>query len=260
MKRILYSLILTLLPFAVSAAEPLKVTYGLYASGFNVVDINATYDISADTYDLTMDLKTQGMLGKLAPWSGLIKTSGLNKDVNSTPLSHSFASTWRRQTETTAFTFDKSGALKSMVITEDGNTETEMPAAEVYKYSPVDMLSALFRAMNNPSCASTQPSFDKKRRFDMVFRSKGVDIMKQNKYSNFSGEAEVCEVEIVPVAGKWREKPRGWMSIQGQAKDNGQLPRIWFGKVRDDFPPIPIRFFIKTNYGAMVMHLKDVKL
>lgn len=258
MKRILFALLLILMPVTASSSEPLKVTYGLYASGFNVVDIKGTYDLSGDTYDLTMDLKTQGMLGSLAPWSGLIKTSGLNKGVDSTPLTHSFASTWRGETETTAFTFDRNGALKSMAITEDGKTETEMPPAEVYKDNPVDMLSALLRAMNNPSCASKQPSFDKKRRFDMVFRSKGTEMLEQSKYSIYNGEAEICEIEIVPVSGKWREKPRGWMSIQNQAKDNGQLPQLWFGKVRDDMPPIPVRFLIKTNYGAMVMHLKSV--
>jgi len=254
MKNIFILLFLFVLPFQLHASEPLKVAYGLYASGFNVVDIEGTYAINDDTYDLTMDLKTRGMLGKFAPWSGVIKSNGMNKGAQSTPLAHSFSSTWRGETEKTSLTFDKSGALKSMVI--DG--KTSMPSADIYKDKPADMLSAMFRAMNNPTCEGKQPAFDKKRRFDMVFKSKGVDVMEQSKYSIFKGEAEICEVEIVSVAGKWREQPRGWMSIQGQAKDNGQLPRLWFGKIRDDMPPIPVRFLIKTNYGAMIMHLKSI--
>lgn len=259
MKHIFIALLIAFIPFQTMAKEPLKVTYGLYASGFNVVDIEGTYDINNDTYDLTMDLKTRGMLGKLAPWSGVLKSNGLHNANEPTPLAHSFSSTWRTETEITAFTFDETGTLKSTKITEDGSTTDQMPPSDVYKDNPTDILSAMFRAMSNTTCESTQPAFDKKRRFDMVFKSKGTDVMQQNKYSIYSGEAEICEVEIVPVAGKWREKPRGWMSIQGQAKDKGQLPRLWFGKVRDDMPPIPVRFLIKTNYGAMIMHLKEIK-
>lgn len=242
------------------ASEPLKVTYALYASGFNVVDMQGTYTITDNTYDLIMDLETTGMLGRLAPWSGVIQSSGLNKGVNSSPLKHSFASTWRDDTETNIFEFDQSGALKSYIKKDsDGTTKDKMPDDEVLAGKPTDMLSALFRAMQGDGCTSTHPALDGKRRFDMAFRSKGTDVLQQSKYSIFEGEAEICEVEIIPVAGKWRDKPRGWMSIQQQAKGKGQLPRIWFGKVRDDLPPIPVRFLIKTDYGAMVMHLKDVQ-
>lgn len=257
--KYIFTLFLLFVSFNAFAIEPLRVTYGLYASGFNVLDIVGTYNITDDKYDLSMDLKTQGMLGKLAPWSGSIQSNGINKDVESVPLYHSFSSTWRDETEQTEFKFNQSGQLTSTTISKDGKSDNKMPAKEVYKDKPIDMLSAMFRAMNAASCASKQPAFDKKRRFDMVFRSKGKDVLEKTGYSIFQGEAEICEVEIIPVAGKWREKPRGWMSIQGQAKDKGQLPRIWFGKVRDDIPPIPVRFLIKTNYGAMVMHLKGVQ-
>jgi hypothetical protein len=84
-------------------------------------------------------------------------------------------------------------------------------------------------------------------------------MMEANKYNRYNGMAEICEVEIVPVAGKWRDKPRGWMNIQGQAKEKGQLPRLWFGQVEEGFPAIPVRMTIKTNYGTMLMHLQDVK-
>ena len=242
------------------AADPLKVTYGIYTSGFNVVDIDGTYVIGKDTYDLEMDMKTVGMLGTLAPWAGVIDSNGMYDQEKSKPLQYSFASKWRGKVETTNFVFGKNGKLTShILIDEDGNTHDKMPATEVYADNPVDMLSAMFRAAHGKTCESVHPVMDGKRRFDMVFRSVGKDVRKKNRYSIFSGETEICEVEIVPVAGKWRDKPRGWMSIQGQAKENGQLPRLWFGKVRDDLPPIPVRFMIKTNYGTMLMHLKGVE-
>ena len=105
---------------------------------------------------------------------------------------------------------------------------------------------------------TSQKVLDGKRRFDMVFKSKGDETLESNKYNRFKGRTEICEVEIVPVAGKWREKPRGWMNIQGQAKAQGQLPQMWFGKVRKDMPAVPVRMMIKTDYGTMLLHLKSI--
>jgi len=242
------------------AADPVKVTYALYAGGFNVVDIEGSYTIDDKNYTMTMDLKTAGLLGRLAPWAGDIQSTGLNKGQNSTPLQHSFASTWRGKVETTTFTFDNQGALTEFILEEDdGTVKTDMPADDVLEGNPMDMLTALFRSMNgSETCETTQRVLDGKRSFDMTFRFKGKDYLEKSKYNAFTGETEICEVEIIPAGGKWREKPRGWMSIQGQAKGQGQLPRLWFGKIHEDMPPIPVRFFIKTNYGEMVMHLKEI--
>jgi hypothetical protein len=260
MRLILLSTLMLFIGAHAHASEILKVTYGIYASGFNVVDMTGTYTITDDAYDLKMDMETVGMLGSLAPWGGVIHSSGLNKKNQSTPLKHSFASTWRDKIETSTFTFNNDGVLQSYILEEDdGTIKDKMPAPEVHEGNPVDMLTALFRTMHEHTCESIQPALDGKRRFDMAFRSKGTEIREKSRYSIFEGEAEICEVEIIPVAGKWRDKPRGWMSIQGQAKENGQLPRLWFGKVRDDMPAIPVRFQIKTNYGTMLMHLKDIE-
>ncbi len=253
------TLLFVFLNGSVMATEPLRVTYGLYTGGFNVVDIEGVYNVTGDNYDLSMDLKTTGLLGKLAPWSGEIKSVGYQKEGNIIPSEHSFSNTWRDDTQKTTFIFNTDGSLKSQIrIDEDGKITNNMPATDVYEGNPLDMLSALFQAMKQDTCAGTVMGFDKKRRFNMVFGHQDRVEMKKSKYSQFSGDAEICTVEIVPVAGRWRDKPRGWMSIQEQAKDNGQLPRMWFGKVRDDMPKIPIRFQIKTNYGTMIMHLKEM--
>jgi hypothetical protein len=248
----------SLLVSSASAQMPLNVTYALYAGGFNVVDIHGTYDTANEAYAMTMDLETAGLLGRVAPWAGEIKSHGLNRAGGATPLEHSFKSTWRGEVETTTFNFGKDGALKSHIRTEnDGKMVDKMPPQDVYADKPVDMLSALFRVMNTQGCENKIPAWDGKRRFDMVFKSQGEGLLKKTKYSAFEGKTEICTVEIKPVAGKWRDNPRGWMSIQGQAKDNGALPKLWFGSVRDDMPPIPVRFQIKTDYGTMIMHLKS---
>lgn len=259
MKKTLLSLLgILLFPVMANAAEPLHVRYGIYASGFNVATIDTTYTLTQDSYKVDADLKTAGLLGALAPWSGVVETAGINKNGTLVPQNHEFISTWRSDTNTSKFTFDKAGTLIAYTKSEnDKQPENNMPPEEVYADNPVDMLTGLFSTMMGNSCASSQHAMDGKRRFDMVFRSKGTDVLEENQYNSYTGDAEICEVEIVPVAGKWREKPRGWMNIQSQAKAQGQLPRLWFAKIREDMPPIPVRMLIKTDYGTMLMHLQD---
>jgi len=244
------------------ASDKLTVTYGIYTSGFNVVDIKGTYDISDTSYDLTMDMNTVGLLGTLAPWSGVIHSDGVfNKSGQATSQNYKFSATWRGETETSTMSFDKTGLLSSYRLEKsDGRVIDKMPANNVYDDLPNDILTSLLNVMMRPeTCALIQKTFDGKRRFDMVFTSHGTEQRKPNNYSVYDGNTEICDIEILPVSGKWRDKPRGWMSVQQQAKKQGELPRLWFGKIRDDMPPIPVRFMIKTDYGTMIMHLKDIQ-
>tara|TARA_B100001750_G_C15515820_1_gene607083 strand:+ start:2828 stop:3613 length:786 start_codon:yes stop_codon:yes gene_type:complete len=260
--KIFYILFLFLLPATASAqtAQPLKVTYGLYASGFRVAVVDAVYDLSETGYGINADLDTAGMLATLAPWNGVIETTGRIAEGRLIPQSHEFANTWRDETKTNTFKFDKNGKLIAFTEEKTGEPlEDKMPPEEVYADNPVDMLTALMNAMRGQTCATTQKVMDGKRRFDIVFRSKGEETLKANNYNRYNGSAEICEIEIVPVAGKWREKPRGWMNIQEQAKTKGQLPRMWFGKVKDNAPAIPVRMMIRTSYGTMLLHLENVQ-
>ena len=261
MKIFTFTFLLSILSFqSLLHAETLKATYGLFASGFEVVQVNGTFDVTDDKYNLKMDLETIGALGAVAPWSGRIQTIGIENGAQSSPLEYSFASTWKGDTETTKFIFNKDGKITSHTRREsDGQLITEKLDSDIYDGYPLDMMTAMYRAMNNPTCQVTPQVIDGKRKFDMAFQSKGFEVLKSSRYSRFSGKAEICEVEIIPVSGKWRDKPRGWMSIQEQAKDNGELPKIWFGRVRADMPPIPVRFYIKTNYGTMIMHLQSIQ-
>jgi len=261
MKNVLLFASLVLFPFMAHAANPLKVKYAIYASGFEVVNIDGTYIKTDDgEFKMDMDLETAGLLGKLAPWSGLLQSNGLDKGSASTPLHHSFANTWQGETETSLFNFDKNGQLTDYKkIKKDGTVQDTMPDIDVYDNGAMDMMTALYRTMNKASCEGSELAMDGKRKFNMVFKSNATGMITPTKYTSFNGPVEVCTVEIEPVSGKWRDKKRGWMSIQEQAKSKGQLPRIWFGKVRDDYPAIPVRFQIKTDYGVMIMHLTESK-
>lgn len=258
-----FILIFMLLCFSVPVhAASFNATYGIYTGGFHVVDLEGVFTIAEDGYSMTMDAKTIGLLGRLAPWAGVLQTTGLyTQDGTPIPQAHSFASTWKGKVETTQFTYDSKGNFAGKVYTdEDGNIHTDAHD-ETLSDGTVDMLTALHRSLlaaKNGECSASVPSFDGKRRYNMVFHSDGMGQIRENRYSVYHGPAEICTIEIEPDGGKWREKPRGWMSLQEQSKGEGQLPRLWYAKMQGMEMPIPVKFMIKTNYGTMLMHLREV--
>ena len=79
--------------------------------------------------------------------------------------------------------------------------------------------------------------------------------MKSSGYNLYEGSAEKCTVEVRPVAGRWHEKPRGWMSIQEQGREKGMLPTVWMAKMNENGPAVPVTVRVKTDYGTLFMHL-----
>ena len=246
-----------------ASAANYTATYGIYTGGFHVVDLEGVFTVADDGYSMSMDAKTIGLLGRLAPWSGALQTTGVYlRDGTPVPQAHSFVSTWKGKVETTQFTYDKNGNFAKKIYTDEkGNIETNGHDSSLSD-GTVDMLTALHRSLlaaKDGDCSAKIPSFDGKRRYNMVFRSGGEGEIKENRYSLYAGMAEICTIEIEPDGGKWREEPRGWMSLQEQSKGEGALPRLWYARMEGLDMPIPVKFMIKTNYGTMLMHLREIR-
>lgn len=241
----------------------MALTYSLYASGIRALDIAASSKQDDAKYNFSLDAKMHGFLNRLVPWEGRLQSRGeRDKEGGHKPSFHVFSSFWRGGEERTTFTYAPAGSFKAMELIEDDGKVTKAPVPPALTDNTVDMLTSLGVMLTHvktaKNCNVTVPAFDGKRRFDMVFRDKGETSLDKTRYSNFTGKARICEVEIKPVAGKWREKPRGWMSIQEQSRAKGKLPRLFVGNDARTGAPLVARAEIHTGYGAFVMHLRSV--
>jgi hypothetical protein len=268
MRALLIALLCLFSALPVAAAEKnresFEATYAMYTGGFDVVEIDGFFKRTGTNYEMEMLAFTKGLLGSLAPWKGELVSKGkVTKKGGYTPAHHRFSSWWRSKEERTTFTYDANGTFKSMELIEDDGKKSEGPVDPELTSGTRDMLTALAVMLDhykkNGNCSVSVPSFDGKRKFNMVFKDNGDAEIKPGRYSIFSGKARTCTIEIVPVAGLWREKARGWMSIQDQGKKGKKLPKLWIAKAADDLPVIPVRFDVFTQYGNIVMHLTGVK-
>lgn len=243
--------------------------YEVYAGGIHAVQAKLDIRAGNGRYDLVLDTATRGFLAVLAPWSGTFESHGwVMKDGSFRPELHKSAATWRGETETEEYRYSKEGGFLSYTVTKPGkmpekkDIEAELTKGTTDAFSAgLDMLAGVRFGGDHPQkeCAGAEEVFDGKRRFKQVFKNQGEENLNASKYNIYAGPALECTLEVVPVAGKWHEKPRGWMSIQEQGRERGSLPTVWVGQKEQDLLAVPVKIRVKTAYGTLFMHLAEYR-
>lgn len=249
-------------PFSAAMAEDYKISYDVYASGFHAleVDFDLSIDDKQDKYGVNLFTATHGLLGTLVPWKGNFYAEGaILNDQYFQPLLHRSSAQWRGEEDVREYRYDEQGHFVSYKRVEEGVNKTPDSLDEKLTEGTTDVLSATLNMMaqldgDNP-CDSKADIFDGKRRFELSYSLESTSELKASRYNKFEGTAYKCIAEVEPKGGKWHKKPRGWLSIQEQGRELGKLPTIWMGKPKEIDRYIPVKVLIKTQYGAMMLHL-----
>lgn len=237
-----------------------RMNYEVYAGGINAVDSELNISLLPDNrYSVEMFAATKGFLKVLAPWSGSFETHGWQLKDKDQPELHKSVATWRGKDEIKKYSYAKDGKFAGYSIKDDENDGSAKDVDSELTQDTTDALTAVLAVMRQvgagKACAGSSEVFDGDRRYKMTFVSEGNEELKATRYNVYQGPAEKCTVEVAPAGGKWHEKPRGWLSIQEQGRQHGQLPTVWFAKMEENGPAVPVKIMIKSDYGAMFMHL-----
>ncbi len=238
-----------------------KVHYDVYAGGINAVKANMTLDYSKyGRYKMFFEAETKGLLASLAPWSGSFESSGWVIDQNKRqPELHESIAIWRDEREVKSYNYGRNGSFKNLVTKyTHKKPRVEEPDSELTK-GTTDALTATILVMekvaNGGKCEGSSEVFDGKRRYNLIFRHQRNVMLEKTRYNAYSGPATECTVEVVPLAGAWHKKPRGWLSIQEQGRERGMMPTVWIAQVTPYAVAVPVRVRVKTAYGTMFMHM-----
>ena len=265
MKRFLTPICLFLIfcPLPLLAATSV-LTYDVYAGGIHALNAKLTIKKEPTKYDIILNSGTQGFLKKMANWSGRYVSKGNIKGGKPFPRLHESSSTWKKKTEIKTFKYDGKGHFKAYKSVEADVDTTPKDIDLSLAEDSTDILSATLQTMmafpKSKICSGQELIFDGDRNFRLTFSDTKVEQLKKSDYNIYEGQAISCKVEVKPEKGKWRKKPRGWLSIQEQGRKKGELPTIWFGQVEgqpDLYVPVKIR--VKTDYGTLFMHLTSAK-
>ncbi len=239
--------------------------YDVYAGGFHAVEAQLDVDFSKkERYSLIMSAHTRGFLGSVAPWNGTFESHGWVLEGNDyRPETHKSTATWRDEIETKEYKYNKDRSFKGLLITDHDRPTYKKEVADELTQGTTDILTATLLAMraisNGNDCQGTSEVFDGKRRFKLKFVHKEYETLTASRYNIYEGESTKCTVEVEPLSGAWHKKPRGWLSIQEQGRDKGMMPTVWMAKMNKDGPAVPIKILVKTQYGALYMHLTEYR-
>lgn len=249
-------------PAAAANANLQKMEYDVYAGGFHVVEAHLDSDLrKPGRYHLELGARTRGFLGRLAPWHGVFKTDGWRDDKTGAvrPELHQSITTWRDDEETETYKYARDGSFREYSVKDDKNDGAPRVVAAELTQGTTDALSVTFDVMQsvaaNGKCEGSDEVFDGKRRYTLIFKEQRRVTLDKTRYNVYAGPAVECTVEVKPGAGKWHEKPRGWMSIQEQGRARGTIPTIWLASLQEGGPAVPVKIMVKTEYGALFMHL-----
>lgn len=268
MRFIIYSVLWLIMSVNATFAAPLlgstqkfSVSYAMYAGGFRALDMTLGYDFKPKTYRITMSAKPYGVIGQFLPWAGDYITNGQIKNHTLIPERHKKISRWREDMDQDSFVY-KNGALVSLDrISINNSVKREYPVNpdKALHENAVDILTGALKVLSivndNKPCNGAPVIFDGKRRYKLSFTDKGEEELTSSKYNAFSGNAHVCEVEMIPLAG-FNGKARGYYKIQEDARAKGQLPRVWLAPLWENGPYMPVKMLVKSDYGAVLLHLQ----
>lgn len=238
-----------------------KIQYDVYAGGIHALQADLDIDLSKKgRYSTSLAAKTYGLLGKLAPWEGTFESHGWAGKTNKPEL-HKSTAVWRGELDIKEYVYGKDGSFKSYTVTDDENDGKIKEVSKELTDQTSDVLTGALNTMQivgaGENCEGETEIFDGKRRYKMIFRHKKEVELEASRWNVYSGPAMECTIEVEPVAGKWHEKPRGWMSIQEQGREQGKIPTVWFASVTEGQPAVPVKIRVKTSYGTLFMHMTD---
>ncbi|MDI1226243.1 MAG: DUF3108 domain-containing protein [bacterium] len=248
------------LRYDVTEPKKLGLRYDVYAGGLKALNANLELDLTKEAYDIGLKAETDGFIGSMFPWKAAYSTSGHSDDGVLIPSISTSSSSWRKAVKITEMQYDPKGnLLKTTTKQGEKITVNSEPKKDLAK-DAVDMLTGALlmmqNAKNTEKCEGSFPVFDGKRRFNINLTDDGHETLPKSEYSKFSGDALRCTLKVEPVAGfKPKDKERGWMAVQSHTEARKKLPTIWFARLEEQGPVVPVRMEISSEYGAVVAHL-----
>jgi hypothetical protein len=255
----------SLLPAPARAAETMSprivdLTYDVYLGGLHIFTFDVDMTLQPDRYRVAAEGATQGMVGWLYEWQTKLAAEGLDRNGRIEPQRYDVESNWQGNPRTVRLGFAEGGRYdleRTPPPEPDPDIEGELP--ESLPKGIVDPLSlavAASRALQqNGRCDQTVPVFDGQRRYDLTLTHVDEATIPPSEYSVYHGPAVRCSFRMTRISGfrkSWRTKR--------QVAVDASPPTIWLAPIREDLPPLPVRYDGAIALGNIVIHLTKAQV
>jgi Protein of unknown function (DUF3108) len=240
----------------VTPAQIVDLTYDVYLGGLHIFTFDIDMTLRPDRYRVVAEGGTRGMVGWLYRWDMKLAAEGLDRNGRIEPRRYVAETDWQRNARTLRLGFAEGGRYhlqQDPPPQPDPDIEGGLPdALPEGTVDPLSFAVAASRSLaENGRCDQTVPVFDGRRRFDLMVKQVGQETLPSNDYSIYQGPAARCSFSMKRISG-FR---KSWRSSRQWDAGSAAPPTIWVAPIRQDLPPVPVRYEGAIALGHIVVHL-----
>jgi hypothetical protein len=258
MRRAAPSLLGLLLLFAVPARAQegpgVRASYGIYAAGFHVADVEVTFGVGPRHYQVRLAYHTTGLVSVFHHGHQLNTVVGTWDVDRPQPLEYQSVGVWQGDDKVTLIDYLHGQPLVRRLIPSQ-ETERE-PVPLSLQQNSVDSLSALAmlirRVTDTGRCEASVHMFDGNRASEITAHTAGDEVLAPTTLSSFSGKALRCDFLGQMLAG--------FLYSDRSAYDRRPLHgSAWLARLVPGEPPVPVRMQFETHwFGEATMYLTQI--
>jgi hypothetical protein len=227
-----------------------KFSYEVYIGGTHALSFDIGLGLAGDRYRVEAIGHTSGMIGYMIPWASWNRSDGLSLK----PDFYHSSNIFRGQLRTANLDFASDGSVVATTVPNAAQDERERIPPE-QTIGTLDNLSgalSLVLALDaGQPCTVTVRGYDGRRRYDVVVRDGGTEILPPTEFGMFSGRATVCLLMVRRLAGFKNDAH----SLYDQPEDRERVYTIWAAQVLPNMPPVAVRIEGANKLGPWLIHL-----
>lgn len=230
--------------------------FDVFIGKFNASRTNFAYNVTKNGYAVNSNVKTYGVFDTLYPFQALYSTAGkLMKDDKVQTMSYKYESKSRFTNRSKELVYDDKGEPQYIVSTKNDKEKTSDINRQVDIKGTTDLQTVLAKLILQYNklrfCDARMEVFDGKRRFDVIFKDEGQDIIRANKYSALEGEAYKCSMFIDRLSNDGDD-------LLWQLSSNEPV-YFWIMEEKETNYPFIARAEIKkTPYGKLQVYTRKI--
>jgi hypothetical protein len=247
MRRAALSLLapLLMIPAPALAQDALErsVGYDLYAAGFHVAEVQATFGVGPHFYEVRVDYHTTGLVSLFRHGHQVNTVTGTWDTGRPQPRHYQAIGVWQGQDRVTLIDYQHGQPLiRSLIPPQEAERE---PVPLPLQQNTVDMLSTLAllvrRVADTGHCEASVHTFDGNRAGEISAHTAGEEILAPTSFSIFSGKALRCDFLHQTLAG--------FLLEDSSAYDRRPLHgSVWLARLAPGEPPLPVRIDVETRW------------
>ncbi len=186
----------TLQAHAFSIEHNFFVTVGIFDASITKL----TYDISPTEYKITSEISTNGVFDSIYPFQATYQTSGKITNQQMITTDYSYKSKSRFKTRGKQVFFNNNGEPQYQISSKNGKEKKREFNPSPTPADTFDLQTVLVKLAYQYNelgfCDSKLAVYDGKRRFDVIFKDEGSEILTEHPHSSFVGKAFKCSLHI----------------------------------------------------------------